>query len=145
MNACKVLLLAGLIVLSGCATPSTIESRRHERADVYQRLSPEQMAAVDSGKIKVGMTKDAVYIALGKPQQILQRETSQGATEIWLYMGQSYREVRYWSYHHYYAGPYLHASPFLSYDYYPLRYVRTEVIFEGNTVKEWRTLPQPQG
>ena len=65
------------LLLCGCVT-STVEKRKQERAGVYSGLAPELQAAVDQGKIKVGMGMDAVYIAWGKPAQILTGESSQG-------------------------------------------------------------------
>ncbi len=47
------LLLAGLLLLTGCAT-STLEGRKQERHPAYAALPPDQQAAVDSGQIKVG-------------------------------------------------------------------------------------------
>src|SRR2546426_160484 len=74
MKPVFILALAGAL-LSGCAT-STIESRKKERYNAYTELSAEQRSAVDAGQIKVGMPKDAVYIAWGKPHQVLVSESS---------------------------------------------------------------------
>lgn len=134
-------LLAGLL-LSGCAS-STVETRRQERLAAYTSLTPEQKAAVDQGRIRVGMSMDAVYIAWGKPSQILAGESSQGSTVTWLYYGTYLEEQRYWSYRSYYHGDRYYASPQPAYDYYPRGYVSAEVTFEGGLVKEWRSLPQP--
>ena len=95
------------------------------------------------GQIKVGMSMDAVYLAWGKPSQILAGESSSGATVTWLYHGTYLQEYRYWTYHHYCVGRGFYASPYLDYDYYPRSYVKAEVVFEGGKVKEWRSLPQP--
>jgi hypothetical protein len=141
-KAVMLLLLASLL-LGGCA--STIESRRKERTSAYASLDPEFRALVDQGRIKVGMPMDAVYIAWGKPSQIIQSESSGGQTVTWLYHGTYLQEYRYWSYspwayHGYY--PYYYSSPMLDYDYIPHHYVRAEVTFEDGLVKQWRTLPQ---
>lgn len=132
-----------LVLLTGCAATSTIESRRQERLGTYTTLTPEQKAAVDAGQIKVGMPADAVYIAWGPPSQILTGESSQGSIVTWLYQGTYLEEHRYWTYHHYgYHGRY-YASPHLAYDYYPRSFLSAEVKFEGGLVKEWRSLPRP--
>src|SRR6266540_708484 len=96
MKPVFILALAGAL-LSGCAT-STIESRKKERYHAYSELSVEQRAAVDAGQIKVGMPKDAVYIAWGKPHQILANESSAGKQEVWIYMGTYLQSYNYWGF-----------------------------------------------
>lgn len=135
------ILLTGLM-LAGCAT-SSIESRRKERIDAYANLPAEQKSAVDQGQIRVGMGMDAVYIAWGKPAQVIQGESAQGMSLTWLYHGTYLEEYRYWTHPGYYYGPGYYGSPRLAYDYYPRGYVSAEVKFEGGVVKEWRSLPQP--
>lgn len=131
MKACLWLLLIGLL-LPGCAT-STIESRQRERAEGYAALSPEFKSLVTSGQIRRGMTPDAVYIAWGKPAQILQREDAQGAITIWLYHGGWLEETRYWTY----------SSRTPINDYQPRTYVSAEITFVNGVVASWQTLPKP--
>jgi hypothetical protein len=135
-------ILAGSLMLAGCAT-STIETRRQERYSSYSELPAEQKAAIDNGKIKVGMSMDAVYIAWGKPAEVLTSESSKGTLITWLYRGSYLQEYRYWTHHDYYYRRGYYATPHLAYDYYPQSYVSAEVIFEGGVVKEWRNLPAP--
>jgi outer membrane protein assembly factor BamE (lipoprotein component of BamABCDE complex) len=135
------------LLLSGCAT-STIESRKQERYSAFGNLLPEQKAAVDSGQIKVGMTMDAVYIAWGKPNQVVTAESARGTTVTWLYTGSYLQGYTFWS-HPGYFGPYdrFHGpgwyGPSFQHEYMPVNYVRAEVVFENGVVKEWRTLPSP--
>lgn len=131
-NAFAILL--AVLFLTGCATTNTIDARKRERAAGYAALSPEVRALVDGGQIRKGMTEDAVYIAWGRPAQILQQEDPQGAATIWLYEGGWMQETRYWS------G---RRSPRLEHDYFPRTYVRAEVVFVNGVVHSWRTLPQP--
>ena len=135
-------LLAGGLLLSGCAT-STVESRRHEKAAAYAALPADQRKMVDAGQIRVGMSADAVYIAWGKPSEVLQREDEQGAVTIWLYYSGWMQETRYWSYHQVGFGPHAYLTRYLEHDYYPMTYVSAEIIFEDGQVKRWRTLPRP--
>jgi hypothetical protein len=135
-------LLLSVLLLAGCATGS-VETRRQERMTAYTALTPEQKDAVDHGKIKVGMSMDAVYIAWGKPSQILTSESSEGSTVTWLYHGTYLEEHRYWTYRGYYHRDRYYTSPHLSYDYYPRGYISAEVQFACGLVKEWRSLPQP--
>ncbi|MDB6034940.1 MAG: hypothetical protein JWM16_5278 [Verrucomicrobiales bacterium] len=137
-------LLAALAISAGCATSrSTIDSRKQERASVYSSLSPEMRAMVDAGKIKVGMPMDAVYMAWGKPSQIVGGETAQGAHTTWIYEGTQLQEYRYWSSGPHYGRRHGYGSPTLESDYYPASYVQAEVNFQDGVVKQWRTLPSP--
>jgi hypothetical protein len=127
---CFALLLAGLVV-TGCAT-STIDARKRERAAAYASLPPEYKTLVNEGQIRRGMTEDAVYIAWGKPAQILHQEDQNGAATIWLYEGGWMEETRYWTCRWYPVN-----------DYQPRTYVRAEIVFVNHQVASWRTLPQP--
>src|SRR2546423_13768132 len=121
------LLVVGLLV-SGCKT-TNVQTRKQERATAYAELSPDFKALVDQGRIKIGMPMDAVYIAWGKPSQVVEGETAQGRTTTWLYHGTTYDEVRYWGYRpwtYYRWEPYWE-SPTLERDYIPRDYVRAEV------------------
>lgn len=141
--AMKRFFILGLaaVLLTGCA--STIESRKKERYNSYSELSPEQRATVDAGQIKVGMTKDAVYIAWGKPQQVLTSESQAGRNEVWVYLGSYLQSYGYWGFRPFY-GPYgYYQGPYFYHDYLPVAYAKAEVIFEKDVVKQWRTLPQP--
>lgn len=140
----SILLLA--LLAAGCAT-STVDKRKQERAAVYSSLAPEQRALVDQGQIKVGMTMDAVYIAWGKPSQIITGQSSNGtATTTWIYHGTTWQEHRYWNYHYYPpSGRYgYYPTPTIDYDYVPQSYVAAEVTFENGVVKTWRNITQPQ-
>jgi len=127
----RLLLLVCGCLLAGCATTSTIELRKQERAAASGALSPEFKTLVDSGQIRRGMTEDAVYIAWGKPAQILQQEDQNGAATIWLYEAGWLEETRYWTCRWY---------PIT--DYQPRVYVRAEIVIVGGIVDSWRTLPQ---
>jgi hypothetical protein len=137
--------LAALLAFSaGCAsTRNTIDKRKQERAGVYAGLSNEYRALVDAGKIKVGMPMDAVYIAWGKPSQVVGGENAQGAQTTWIYEGTQLQEYRYWS-----SGPYggrrrYYSSPTLESDYFPASYVQAQVTFQDGLVKAWQTYPAP--
>ena len=92
MKTSLCLLLASLL-LTGCAT-ITLQTRKQERDAAYSQLPPDQKAAVDSGQITVGMSMDAVYIAWGKPSQVLVAESSKGSTVTWLYQATYLQEYR---------------------------------------------------
>jgi hypothetical protein len=136
------LLVLVSLFTSGCAT-STVEKRKQERYGAYSALAAEQRELVDQGRVKIGMGMDAVYIALGKPNEVLQQETQAGATTHWLYHGSSLREYRYWTYRGVRVGNRYYSEPYMAQDYYLQPYVRSEIVFQNGVVKEWRTLPSP--
>ena len=135
LNSVKIsflLLLAGLL-LAGCATHTTIQSRKQERAASYGALPTEFQKLVDAGQIQRGMSEDAVYIAWGKPAQVLRQEDVRGAVTIWLYEGGWMEETRWWP-------RYSHAPVN---EYQPRTYVSAELAFVQGVLESWRTLPQP--
>lgn len=80
-------LLAGLaasaLVLSGC---STVKSRIEENRAGYEHLSAPDQALVQQGKIRGGMSQDAVFFAWGRPQQKAVGEVHGVPTETWVYL-----------------------------------------------------------
>ena len=138
----SVLLLVWLA--TGCAT-SNVATRKQERPAVYAALTPEQCVLVDSGHIEVGLPMDAVYIAWGKPSQIVNGQSSSGAmTTTWIYTGTSWQEQRYWNYRYYPGrGRYAYPEPYLDYQYVPLSYLAAEVVFENGIVKSWKHVTPP--
>jgi hypothetical protein len=135
-----LILLAGIV--AGCQTPS-VESRKRERAAAYAAFPADVKTLVDGGQIKTGMTADAVYIAWGKPAEILPSETEQGRQTAWLYYGGWMEETRYWGYRQVGAGDQLCLERYLATDYQPRTYVSAEIIFVDGVVKRWRMLPRP--
>jgi len=137
-------LLAAVILLAGCATPSTIETRRTEKLLAYQSLPPEERELVDAGQIKVGMSQDAVYIAWGKPSEVLEREDAQGRISSWRYYGSWMQETRYWTFREARGrrGD-IFLERYLATDYDSRDYVRAEIQFQEGKVLAWGTLPRP--
>ena len=137
-------LLLGL-AMTGCVT-STVEKRRQERYPAYAAFPTETRELVDKGQIKVGMPMDAVYIAWGKPSQVVQGQAPDGTSvTTWIYYGTAWQEYRYWNYHYYPGWRYgYYAMPTLDYDYVPSSYVAAEVTFQNGVVKHWRNSTQPQ-
>ena len=137
-------LMAGALVLTGCKS-STVETRRAERPDAYAALQPDQKTLVDQGQIKVGMTEDAVYIAWGKPAQVVTSEDQTGRTTTWLYHGTTLEESRYWSYREVSRDGRIYLERYLDRDYNARDYISSEIVFQNGVVVRWRTLPRPTG
>lgn len=123
--------LCAICMVAGCASTNTLEARKQERYGAYQSLSPEMRAAVDQGRIKAGMPEDAVYIAWGKPSQVVSGGNELGESVTWIYEGGFIEEGRYWG------------RRGLHYTYFPGTYVRAQVIFVNRVVREWQTFPEP--
>ncbi len=67
---------------TGCSTPPR---RAHERSAAFHRLSVPDQQLILHGKIRVGMNRDAVYIAWGQPDVRAEGGKGQEATEKWFY------------------------------------------------------------
>jgi hypothetical protein len=74
--------LLALLFLSGC---TTTETRIKERPAAYSALSPSDQALVQQGKIREGMSQDAVYIAWGPPSYRVPGRNRGHIVETWIY------------------------------------------------------------
>jgi hypothetical protein len=140
--AAALAILLSLFAANGCAK-STIESRKEELAGAYHRLPPEMQALVDQGRIRTGMTTEAVYMAWGSPEEVLESETEQGHLVTWIYHGHWVEETRFWTYREVARRDGIFLERHLESDYFPRAYIRAEIVFENGVVKQWRTLPRP--
>lgn len=138
------LALAGLL-LAGCTTPSTVETRRQERSAAYGVLPPEQRTLVDQGQIKVGMNADAVYIAWGQPAQVLESEDGGGRLTTWLYQGTTTDEIVGWRYVEVPGPNGSHLARRMDRDFAVREYVSAELVFRDGLLQTWRTLAKPGG
>ena len=144
------LLSAVLVTLVlGCAStppndPKAVAKRKAEKPSIYAALSPENQAAVDQGQIKVGMTEDAVYLAWGKPAQVLKGGDTSGEFTTWLFQGtttDSYHSWRYREYPRRDGSTYLERT--MDTDYAFRDYVSAELHFRQGALVSWRMLPKP--
>jgi LPS sulfotransferase NodH len=104
---CAAIALGGLI---GC---STVNSRVHEKAAVFNTLDPNTQSKISHGEIDLGFTPDMVYMALGNPDIRRQAVSTTGQTETWIY--RSYYDgydPEFTGFHHFHrwytADPYMH-------------------------------------
>jgi outer membrane protein assembly factor BamE (lipoprotein component of BamABCDE complex) len=80
MHAQKVLFFGALLLaLAGC---STIDSRIHEKPEVFNRLTPQTQADIRQGIVKTTYTPDMVYMVLGKPDKV----QTEGSQTTWVYI-----------------------------------------------------------
>ena len=83
-------LLAALLLVQ-CAS-STPQTRIHRNPQLYANLSTRDRQLVNSGVIREGMTRDAVFLAWGRPDSVTAGTNRGRETENWTYVGQ--RPVR---------------------------------------------------
>lgn len=146
LTAC---LAASAFVLTSC---STVSSRIDENRAGFEQLPPADQALVQQGKIRGGMSQQAVYFAWGRPQQKAVGEIHGVPTETWVYLiattvpnyydagfyGGFYGHVGYYGRHggrRFYGAIY---DPFYDPFYYPFAETVTQpvktVSFQGGKV-----------
>jgi hypothetical protein len=111
---------AGALILTSCSTPQT---RISDHPDLYQTLSPRDQALVSQGQIRSRMSRGAVWLAWGSPDQKIVGDMAGNPTETWIYI--YYATYPYYPY--YGPGPW---GPWASNDYapgYSLGYTRVGV------------------
>ena len=139
-----LLFLPALLFLAGCATKSTVATRRAERPAVYGALAADERGLVDQGQIRTGMGDDAVYISWGKPAQVLRSGDATGERTTWLYESTTTDTYHHWSYREYPrrdGTTYIDRS--LDTDYNFRDYVSAELVFRNGKLESWRMLPKP--
>ena len=131
-----------LVAACACST-SRVETRKIEKADVYDALPAEAKTLVDQGRIRKGMPAGAVYIALGRPSRII-RETGPGGLSAtrWIYYGFSEEEPEYFSDNHGLSPSEIGGGRMT---YVRTRYVRALVTLVDDQVLSWRIRDRYQG
>ena len=74
---------AVVFILTSCSTPQT---RISDHPDLYQSLSPRDQALVGEGQIRSGMSRNAVWLAWGSPDQKIVGNMAGNSTETWIYI-----------------------------------------------------------
>jgi hypothetical protein len=75
--------LAILALLSACA--STPTSRIEKDPETFAKLTVEQQEKVKNGNVSVGFDEAAVKLAMGEPSRVIERETAEGISQVWVY------------------------------------------------------------
>ena len=156
--ACAVSLT---LFAAGC---STVDTRISERQQTFQSMSPADQALVQQGRIREGMSQDAVYIAWGAPDQRAPGRNRGAMVETWIYSATAAGD---------YPGPFLYGYPYgygLGYGYYGgyrhrfrrhafyspfydpyfyghanvVRYPERTVSFQNGRVVAYQLLPAPR-
>ncbi|MCB1225759.1 MAG: hypothetical protein KDK99_08130 [Verrucomicrobiales bacterium] len=73
-------------ILASCAAP--VERRITHNPELFSQLSSEDQALVRQGKLREGMTKEAVFLAAGRPNRVESGRKAGKSYERWTYEGQ---------------------------------------------------------
>lgn len=100
---CRLLFCNLLIawILTGCSTPG---SRAHGHTAALHRLSPADQQLVLHGRVRPGLSQEAVYIAWGGPDEKTVGSEGKSASETWVYRQRVTLSEPMNSY--YYSGPF---------------------------------------
>ncbi|MDQ3120164.1 MAG: hypothetical protein M3Q89_11455 [Verrucomicrobiota bacterium] len=75
-------LMTAALSLAGC---TTVQTRIEEKPEAFRRMSSSDQALVTQGKVREGMSQDAVYIAWGPPNQRALGRNRGSTVETWIY------------------------------------------------------------
>jgi len=130
-------LLVLISSFTGCSTPA---SRIKKYPELFATCTPAVQENIKKGLIEVGYTKDMVFLALGRPVAVFDRETSVVKTEVW-----SYSDMHVWSepgpvgmwYYYRDSRGRIHYMRDMTWGYrtYSREYESMRVEFEGEKVK----------
>ena len=85
MKAIPALLsAAAMLMLASCVSP--IAKRIERNPDIYNNLSARHKTMVTQGQIEEGMSKQAVFIAWGRPDRAAKGSRSGRSFEQWSYV-----------------------------------------------------------
>ena len=129
-------LAVSALVIVGC---STVSSRIEENRAGFAQLSSSDQGLVQQGKIRGGMSQEAVFFAWGRPEQKAVGEVHGVPTETWVYLiartvpsygygGGFYGPVGYYGRHggrRFYGAIY---DPFYDPFYYPFSQTITQPV-----------------
>ena len=139
---------AAALVSISCA-PNTPRLRIEQNLSLYESLTGEHKELVHQGRIAKGMSKNAVYLALGGPSRKIRGFRDDASFERWDYT--RLRPAYYHSFHTYHVhrygrhGRHIHGFGFSpTVGYRPYR--AASVLFKGEKVDSWEQLsPGPPG
>jgi hypothetical protein len=94
-------LSASALILTSC---STTESRISEHPEIFRSLPPQNQALVSQGKIREGMSQNAVWLAWGNPDQKAMGDMRGRSTETWIYVAYRYAYPYGYGYGYPYGG-----------------------------------------
>jgi hypothetical protein len=142
MTIPRITLLCSALLLTACA-PSR-KKRIAENAAYFQSLPPQQQVLIQKGNIALGMSRDAVRLALGKPARIVEGQQNGRSLQMWIYQG--HQQVYLYS-----TGPSLGCYGYDRFawgGYGPsvahIPYVKARVQFTNGKVSAWTDSRSPR-
>jgi len=130
------LLAAVAALLSSCA--STPESRIRQNPDVFAALDAADQELVRRGELRMGMSPEAVVLAVGRPSRVDQVvEVGTPPREIWLYAGTRPVYINTWAPPPMYGrcGRFHQPAAWPQVAYIP--YLRARLDFQGRSLVRW--------
>lgn len=123
------------VLFSSCA--STPQSRINRNPEAFAGLNADDQALVREGRLRIGMSPEAVALAIGRPHHIDQLvEAGKQPREIWLYTGTRPVYINTWAppppcgiygRHYYGSWPQIAHIP----------YLRARLDFQGGALVRW--------
>jgi hypothetical protein len=123
-----------LALLAACSSP---ERRIEKNPALFAKLPPRQQELVRDGRICEGMSRDAVWLAWGRPDQVRHGSRAGDPRETWLYHASYNEMVPSWSYAPVLCRGGWRMEPFYQPDYIQHIYVYRFAGFENGRVREW--------
>ena len=87
-----VVALAGVFLVTGCATTDRAAQQRNLFVDTHPDLTEQEADAILNGRVMVGMNREMVEVAWGKPVRCekvdsdkLKAEVEEEITDLWIY------------------------------------------------------------
>lgn len=74
------------LLLVSCA--NTVERRIERNPEIFQQLSAQDQQLVRAQKLREGMSREAVFLALGRPDRVSTGRKNGKNFERWTYVGQ---------------------------------------------------------
>lgn len=138
---CAPILWFAFAFLPACSTPA---SRIKENQALYSALSPSAQAKVAAGTIAEGMTRNAVFIAWGSPDDIYRGSRKGVARESWIYQDSTTASIPGYT-TQYRRGPRGEIVTDTVYEpiYVPQPYISKVAEFENDRVVSWENRVQP--
>lgn len=131
-------------LLAGCTTVTSPEARIAADPAVFEDLSAKHQDLARQGRVTEGMSKDAVYLAWGRPHETKESSRDGKARETWVYYGSESIPLQtvgvgigYGDYCHGRYGGW--GGPFYDVGYHHARrdYVAAKVEFDKDRVVYW--------
>jgi hypothetical protein len=135
---------AASLLLASCASPVAMRIERNP--DIYNNLSERHKSLVARGEITEGMSKQAVFIAWGRPDRAFKGSRNGRALEQWSYLaydsvpggfvggGYGYGYGGWYGARGYCYDPFFVYQPMISY----VPYERGKVEFTNAKVSAWK-------